>query len=60
MGGLWKQKHATSVASRVRHSANKSEGFSVKFLFPSKHTQLPETVEDEAGRERERVHCKSW
>jgi len=44
MSCVWKQKHATSAPSCLRHSANKSEGISVKFLFPSKHKQLPETV----------------
>jgi len=39
-----KQKNATSAPSRLRHSAHKSEGICVKFLFPSKHKQLPESV----------------
>jgi len=50
---VWKQKHSTSAPSRLRHSANKSEGIPVKLFFPSKHKQLPETVYDEAERGRQ-------
>jgi len=34
MSGVWKQKHATSAKSRLRHSANKSEGFSCQIFVP--------------------------
>jgi hypothetical protein len=61
MSGVWKQKHATSAPSRLRHSANKSEGSSVKFVFTSNTSscQRPSGMK-QAERERERVDCKSW